>query len=79
MAKDIAEGHVLPTERVIRRLNRAELDKLVHEVDRKLRELRGETPDADDTAALQLRNRRIQRLRGVLTMVQGVRSRPSSS
>jgi len=79
MAKDIAEGHILATERTIRRLDRAELAKLVHEVDRKLRELRGETPKSDDTAALQARNRRIQRLRGVLTIVQGVRSRSASS
>jgi hypothetical protein len=77
MAKDIAEGHILTTERMMRRLNRAELDKLAHEVDRKLRELRGETPEADDTAAVQARHRRIQRLRGALTVVQGVRSRPS--
>jgi len=76
MAKDIAEGHVLVTERVVRRLSRGELDQLTHEVDRKLRELRSESPDLDDTQALQHRNRRILRLRNALSIVHSLRSRP---
>jgi hypothetical protein len=75
MAKDIAEGHILVTERTVRRLGPADLAKLIHEVERKLRELRGESPDLDDTQALQARNRRILRLQGVLSIVRALRQR----
>jgi hypothetical protein len=78
MAKDISEGHILVTERVVRRLNVAEMGQLSHELDRKLRELRGEQPDLEDSQALQARNRRIQRLRNALQLVHSVRTRPTS-
>jgi hypothetical protein len=74
MAKDISEGHILVTERLIRRLSLPEMGQLSHEVDRKLRELRGEQPDLDDQQALLLRNRRISRLKSALMVIQGLRT-----
>lgn len=62
MVRDIAEGYYLLTERSFRPFSRSELDKIQFEIDRKLRELRGEQPALDDLPAVQSRNRRIQRL-----------------
>jgi hypothetical protein len=75
MAREIAEGFHLVTERTYGRLLPAELDKLAFEMDRHLRELRGEQPATDDPQAVQKRNRKIQRLNGALMLLQGYRQR----
>ena len=49
--------------------------KISFELDRHLREVRGEQPPLDDTRALQDRNRRIQRLNTATTILRGVRAR----
>ena len=71
MAKDIAEGYIMITERTFRAMTRPELDQLSFEIERHTRDLRGDQPALDDMAAIQLRNRRIQRLN---TAVQILRS-----
>jgi hypothetical protein len=73
MARDVAEGYLLVTERVFRTMSRSDLDQLVFEIDRYLRELRGDQPALDDTPALQQRQRRMQRLNGALTVVRNYR------
>lgn len=75
MAKDIAEGYVLVTERTFFRYDRAQLDQLAFELDRALREVRGEAVDLEDLAALKIKNRKITRLTGALTMLKGVLQR----
>jgi hypothetical protein len=75
MARDVAEGYVLITERVFKTMSRTDLDQLSFEADRYLRELRGEQPPLDDVPALQLRQRRMQRLNSALTMVRSFRTR----
>ncbi len=75
MVRDIAEGYVLLTERSFRPFSRPELDKVQFELDRKLRELRGEQPALDDLPAVQGRNRRLQRLQTAMTMLQAFRMR----
>jgi ferritin-like metal-binding protein YciE len=75
MVRDIAEGYVLVTERTFRMLSRADLDQLSHELERHLRELRGDQPKLDDVVALQLRNRKIQRVTSAATMLRGFRTR----
>jgi hypothetical protein len=75
MARDVAEGYVLVTERVFKTMNRSDLDQFTFEVDRYLRELRGEQPPLDDIPALQQRQRRMQRLNSALTMVRSYRTR----
>lgn len=69
MAKDVASGVQLLTEPLLRRLRRDELEKLVFELDRLLREVRGEQPPLEDIPALQQRNRRIQRLQHAGQMI----------
>lgn len=71
MAKDIAEGYLMVTERTFRSMTRPELDQLSFEIERHTRDLRGDQPALDDLPAIQLRNRRIQRLN---TAVQILRS-----
>jgi hypothetical protein len=75
MAKDICEGVLLVTDRTFQRLVPAELDQLGFEIDRALREVRGNQPALDDQAALQLRNRKITRLSQALTMLRAHQQR----
>jgi hypothetical protein len=75
MARDIAGGFTLVTERSFRSLSRGDLDQLAFEMDRHLRELRGDQAPLDDIAAIQLRNRRMQRLNSALLMLRSYRSR----
>ena len=73
MARDIAEGYTLLTERLLKGLTKAELDQLSFEMDRHVRELRGDQPSLDDIPAIQLRNRRLQRLNSSLVVVRSFR------
>jgi hypothetical protein len=75
MTRDVAEGYVLLTERSFKTLTRGDLDQLAFEIDRHLRELRGDQPALDDMAAIQLRQRRMQRLNGALMMLRSYRQR----
>jgi len=75
MSRDVAEGFTLVTERTFRNLTPADLDKLVFEMDRHLRELRGDQPPLDDIPAIQLRNRRIQRINQALLVLRSFRTR----
>ena len=70
MARDISEGYLSANERTFKNLQPAQLDQLAFEMDRHLRELRGEQPPLDDQKATQKRNRRIQRLNGTLLMLR---------
>lgn len=75
MTRDIAEGFTLVTERTLRVLTLADLEKLAFEMDRHMRELRGDQPPLDDIPAIQQRNRRIQRLNQALLVLRSVRQR----
>jgi hypothetical protein len=75
MVRDVAEGFVLVTERSFRPFGNPELDKLQFEFDRKLREVRADQPSLEDLAAIQLRNRRLQRLRSAQVILQAYRAR----
>jgi hypothetical protein len=81
MAKDLAEGVMLPTERTWARLLAPELDQVAFEIERALRDIRGNQPAIDDMPAVQQRNRRIQRLNGALTMLRSfqMRRRPGGT
>jgi hypothetical protein len=75
MARDIAEGYTTVNERTFKSFVRPELEQLTFEMDRHLRELRGEIPPQDDTAALQQRNRRIQRLNSAMVVLRNYRQK----
>jgi hypothetical protein len=70
MARDIANGHVMVTDRTLKRLTTQEVQQLSFELDRLTRELRGEQPDLDDVTALRDRNQRLTRTTRVTRMVQ---------
>ena len=75
MAKDIAEGFLLVTERTYLRLQSQELDQLAFEMDRAMRDIRGAQPAIDDLPAVKARNRKLQRLTGAMTMLRSVQAR----
>lgn len=70
MARDIANGHVLVTDRTFRQLAATEIQKLTFELDRHVRELRADQPDLDDVAAARERNQKLVRLTRVSRMIQ---------
>lgn len=74
LAKDIAEGHVMVTERLAKRLG-GDLERVQFEVDRRLRTIRGTQPALDDIEALRTRNRKIQRLSSCLMILRAYRMR----
>lgn len=73
MARDVGDGYVLVTERTFLRMSSVDLDKIGFEMDRRMRDVRGTQPDQDDTQALQLRNRRLQRLQQAKMILQTFR------
>jgi hypothetical protein len=75
MAKDIAEGVLLPTERSFIRLQPPEMEQLAFEIDRALRDVRGNQPALEDQAALQQRNRKIMRLNQGLSMLRAAQAK----
>lgn len=75
MVRDIADGYILLTERSFKPFGKTELDKVYFELDRKLRDLRGEQPALDDLAAIQARNRRLQRLQTAQVMLQAYKAK----
>jgi hypothetical protein len=75
MARDIAEGYSTVNERTFKNMVRGDLDQLTFEMDRHLRELRGDMPAQDDVPALQQRNRRIQRLNTAIVVLRSYRQK----
>lgn len=74
-SRDIAEGYQIVTERSFKQLTRPEMDQLAFEIDRALREIRGEQAPMDDLLAIQTRSRKIQRLNGALMMLRTYRQK----
>lgn len=75
MVREIAEGYFLVTERTFARFDSPDLEKLRFELDRLLREIRGDQPALDDVTAIRLRNRRLQRLASTQMMLNAYRQR----
>ncbi len=75
MARDIAGGFTAISERTFRTMTSPDMDQLGFEIDRHLRELRGEQAATDDLPAIQQRNRRLQRLSSALVVLRGYRQK----
>lgn len=75
MANQVAEGFLLVTERTFKRMQRPDLEKLGFEIERTLREIRGNQADMDDVQEVQKRNRRIQRLNSCRLMLRAYRAK----
>ncbi len=78
MAKDIADGYLLVTERTYQRFEPAQLDQLAFEMERSQREIRSDLSATDDMATIQQRNRKLQRLTQAISMLRGVLARVRS-
>jgi hypothetical protein len=62
MARDIGGGFVNVTERTFKAMSDGDMNKLIFEIDRFLRDLRGSVVATDDIQVVKARNRKIQRL-----------------
>jgi hypothetical protein len=71
MVRQITEGFTTLNAVMLRRFDLQELDTMVFELDKRLRELRGEAVALEDTIAIQAKNRRISRLEGGLRVIRG--------
>lgn len=69
MANQVAEGYTLLTAVQLKRLSDPELDQLQFELEKLLRDLRGEIIPADDVAGNQAKNRKIARITNALQQV----------
>jgi hypothetical protein len=70
MAKQVCDGYALLSTTVIKRLDIGQMQQLEFELDKRLRETRGETVDLSDQESLQHRNRRISRIDGALRVLR---------
>lgn len=70
MVRQIAEGFTLVSVVSLKRFTDEELRTLQFELEKKLREVRGEQVDLEDIPGLQQRNRRISRIEGALRVVR---------
>jgi len=70
MAHQIGEGHILVTERTFGRFERPELTKLSFEMEKMMREVRAEQHELGDTQAIQVKQRKLSRLRTALMILK---------
>ncbi len=75
MAEQVAAGYTLVSAVQLKRLTDPEMDQLQFELEKILRDVRGEPMDLEDIPAIQARNRKISRISGALQQIQATRSR----
>lgn len=75
MARDIGEGYQTVTERTFKSYTRSDLDQLAFEIEKALREIRGDNSAVAELAEVQTRNRKIQRLNTALMVLRTARQR----
>jgi predicted lipid-binding transport protein (Tim44 family) len=69
MATQIAEGYTLLTAVQLKRLTDPEMDLLLFELEKILRDARGEQVDLEDIPALQVRNRKLSRIQNAIMQI----------
>ena len=75
MVRDIADGYVIASELTFKKFQAADFKAFGFELDKLLREIRGNVPPTGDVEATQKRQRRMQRLQQALTIANNVRQR----
>lgn len=70
MAKQICDGYTLVSQLTLKRLSLDQMKNLEFELDKRLRETRGEAVDLEDQPSLQKRNRRISRIEGAIRVLR---------
>jgi len=69
MVRDIAEGYILLAEPQLKKYSVPELDQLRLEMEKSIRERRGNPPPQENTQDVQAHQRKLMRLTGALRMV----------
>jgi hypothetical protein len=69
MATQIAEGYTLLTAVQLKRLTDPEMDLLLFELEKILRDARGEQVALEDIPALQVRNRKLSRIQNAIMQI----------
>jgi hypothetical protein len=69
MANQIAEGFILLSQSTLKGFTDGELNLLRFELEKLQRDARAEVPPQDDAMAQQVRNRKIARLTGAITVI----------
>ena len=77
MAREIAGGFILVTDRTFRPMSPAQVNQLGHEIERLLRELRGGATSEEALLELQVRQRKIQRLNTTMMILRAFRQKTS--
>ena len=75
MVRDIADGYIIASELTFKKFQPADFKTFGFELDKLLREIRGNVPETGDVEATQKRQRRMQRLQQALTIANNVRQR----
>jgi hypothetical protein len=75
MVRDIADGYVITSELTFKKFLHPDFQTFGFELDKLLREIRGNVPPTGDVEATQKRQRRMQRLQQALTIANNVRAR----
>jgi hypothetical protein len=75
MVRDIADGYIIASELTFKKFQPADFQTFGFEIDKLLREIRGNVPETGDVEATQKRQRRMQRLQQALTIANNVRQR----
>ena len=75
MVRDIADGYIIVSELTFKKFQPADFQTFGFEIDKLLREIRGNVPETGDVEATQKRQRRMQRLQQALTIANNVRQR----
>ena len=70
MAGQICEGYIVVNPLNLKRMSRLELGQLQFELKKLITDLRGEQPALNDTQALQLRNRKLSRVRQAMQVIE---------
>ena len=75
MVRDIAEGYIIASELTFKKFQQADFQAFGFEVEKLMREVRGNVPPTGDVDATQKRHRKMQRLQQAMTISNNVRSR----
>lgn len=71
MAHDVAEGLILLNDSLLKKFAPSELQQLLFELDKLVKEARGEAVDQVDVQAIQKKNRRISRIVSAVSIIKG--------
>jgi hypothetical protein len=70
MARQVCDGYTLLSQATLKRLELQQMQELEFEIEKRLRETRGELPNQTDLDAIRDRNRRISRVEGALRVLR---------